>query len=67
MTNTPDGIWKDWTLEDWLNAEYCEDCGLPLIAVEAEKGDNFGVMICVYCTWVEDDKIIARQERRCEN
>ncbi len=42
--------WKDWTPEDWQNAEYCEQCNLPLIKIEddPEMGG-----ICVYCMWTD--------------
>lgn len=42
----------DWTLEDWLNAVYCETCGLPLLEVEDSEG--VGHYECPFCTWEED-------------
>lgn len=53
--------WQEWTEEDWSNAEFCEDCGLPLLCMEPEKGENTGKMQCVYCTWVEDTKFIITE------
>ena len=52
--------WKDWTKDDWDNAEYCPDCGLPLIPVET--GEGVGVTQCVYCTW-RSDELDARGKR----
>ena len=45
--------WKDWTPEQWRNAEFCQDCGLPLLEVEDED-PGIGHYMCVFCTWVED-------------
>jgi hypothetical protein len=55
------GPWSKWTQEDWSNAEFCENCGLPLICVEPEEGETVGQMMCVYCTWMEDESIIRQQ------
>ena len=45
--------WKDWTPEQWRNAVFCPDCGLPLLEVEDED-PGIGHYMCVFCTWVED-------------
>ena len=50
-------LWKDWTPEDWTNAVFCEDCGLPLLTVEDEP--DVGHYLCVYCTWHEDEEAIT--------
>lgn len=50
--------WRDWTADEWSNAVYCEDCGLPLLEIPNEKGDA-GSYQCVYCTWLEDHLVQA--------
>ena len=57
----PKKSWKDWTTEDWLNATFCDVCGLPMLMIEDESGQS-GTYLCVYCTWVEDQQIIQRAE-----
>lgn len=59
QNNTP---WKDWTGEDWENAVYCDDCGLPLLSIPSEDDGSTGYHICVYCTWKSDEAEIAQQE-----
>lgn len=58
MTEETKLIWKDWNEEDWINASYCDTCGLPLIMLEPEEGEDCGEMACVYCTWEEDQTSI---------
>jgi hypothetical protein len=58
MTEETKLIWKDWNEEDWINASYCDTCGLPLIMLEPEEGETCGEMACVYCTWEEDQTSI---------
>lgn len=62
-------LWQDWTAEDWSNAVFCPDCGLPMIMLEPEDGEDVGEEICVYCTWEEDTKTIMREKvwRALEN
>jgi hypothetical protein len=48
--------WKDWTDEQWRNAIFCEECGLPML--EVEDAPNHGHYECVFCTWQEDENII---------
>jgi hypothetical protein len=45
--------WRNWTMEQWQNAVYCEDCGLPML--EVEDGQNHGYYLCPYCTWTSDE------------
>ena len=45
--------WKTWTMEQWQNAVYCEDCGLPML--EVEDSQNRGHYLCPYCTWTSDE------------
>lgn len=45
--------WRDWTAEQWANAVYCDDCGLPLLEIPSESG-SAGTYQCVYCTWLTD-------------
>ena len=47
--------WRNWTLEQWQNAFYCEDCGLPMLEIEDEDNKNIGHYQCVYCTWKQDE------------
>jgi hypothetical protein len=55
------GPWSEWTHEEWINASFCEECGLPLLEVENEEG-GAGTYICVYCTWMEDEEVIYQQK-----
>lgn len=52
------GPWSKWTAEDWSNAEFCDTCGLPLLRIEPEEGEVVGKMMCVYCTWHDDELMI---------
>jgi len=68
MSNT-DGPWAKWTKEDWDNATYCPECGLPMLCLEPKEVDNgsgtgVGIMQCPYCTWLEDQSIIFGQEKQ---
>ncbi len=56
-------LWKDFTTEDWLNASYCESCGLPLMQSEPDE-NGVSETFCVYCTWIEDDKVIGNKRTR---
>ena len=61
-SDTDDGrLWKDWTREEWDNAEFCKDCGLPLLWVA--DGPNWGHYMCVYCTWQADQEVIENDLR----
>jgi hypothetical protein len=52
--------WKTWTMEQWQNAVYCEDCGLPML--EVEDSQNRGHYLCPYCTWTSDEIDILKAE-----
>ena len=59
----PEGIhWKEWTREQWDNAVYCPDCGLPMMEILDDYDPNIGHYQCIYCTWIEDEKIIQKQK-----
>ena len=55
-------LWQDWDEEDWANAAYCPDCGLPMILVDGDGKRELGKMQCVYCTWEQDQTIIFDQK-----
>ena len=62
--------WKDWTIEQWQNASYCDFCGLPLLEFEDANGEIKPQ--CVYCTWTRDEQMIheakvAECERKLSN
>ena len=64
--NNQNWHWKNWDLEDWKKAKYCNVCGLPLLLFEPTSGKN-SIWSCVYCTWEKDStdvfngKIIREQ------
>lgn len=49
--------WKEFTVEDWINAVFCDVCDLPLLETEPNENGVSGYM-CVYCTWIEDETAI---------
>jgi len=50
-------FWTEYTLEDWSNAVFCEECKFPMMMVEDEKGR--GHYECSCCTWEEDQSAIV--------
>ena len=46
--------WKNWTDEQWLNAVFCDDCGLPLLETEPNE-DGISELICAFCNWTDDE------------
>lgn len=57
-------LWKLWTPQNFLDAHYCEECGLPTFEVQEvdEKGSDIWRYMCVYCEWRSDEKIILEQK-----
>ena len=54
-------LWQDWDEEDWGNAVFCPDCGLPMIRLDDDGEHGAGAMQCVYCTWESDQTSVFNQ------
>lgn len=57
-------LWKDWTTEDWKEAQYCPECGLPLLYIPEESGEGRYLYQCIFCTWISDEEIVTRGLRK---
>jgi len=42
-------LYKDWQAEDFLNAVFCAECGLPMIEVPSEHDPRVGHYECPIC------------------
>jgi hypothetical protein len=53
-------LWVDWTTEDWANATFCPTCGLPMLLIEPDPGEDVGQMLCPYCEWKHDEDVLLK-------
>jgi len=56
---TQSTLWKNWTDEDWRNAVFCEDCGLPMLMTDPNE-EGIGGYQCPYCFWLDDQLTIEK-------